>query len=54
MSKNILDIVNTDEFEFFLIWLVDVKGFEDAKFMIDIACNPHKYNKYYQEYKENK
>ena len=50
--SNIMDICNTDEFEFFLIWLVREKGYEDAIFIIDVSCNPHKYDKYYQEYKE--
>ena len=50
MSKYITDAVNTDIFEFFLIWLVREKGYEDAIFIIDVACNPHKYEEYYQEF----
>ena len=50
---NIMNIVNNDEVEFFLTWLVEQKGLEDAKLIIDVACNPQKYNDYYQEYKES-
>ena len=50
ISKYITDAVNADIFGHFLNWLVDEKGYEDAKFIIDVSCNPHKYEEYYQEF----
>ena len=43
MSKFIMDAVESDMFIFFLNWLVDHKGYEDAKFIIDVVEKPYKY-----------
>ncbi len=42
---------NSDEFRWFLEWLVDEKdGFDDAKLIIGVSFEPHKYKEYMNEY----
>ena len=42
---------NSDEFRWFLEWLVDEKdGFDDAKLIIGVSFEPHKYQEYMKEY----
>ncbi len=50
MSKYIMDAVESDMFIFFLNWLVDHKGYEDAKFIIDVVEKPYKYEDLYDEF----
>ncbi len=50
MSKYIMDAVDTDMFIFFLRWLVDTKGYDDPREIIDAVEKPYKYEKLYDEF----
>ena len=45
----IIDIVDKEEFIFFLQWLEEEWGW-DASEIIDVVQSPHKYRKKYQEW----
>ena len=49
MLSGIFNIVNTQEWEFFLKWLAEEKDF-DRYVIIEVNCYPHKYQKEYEEY----
>ena len=50
MLSGIFNIVDTDEWEWFLNWLAEEKDFNRFA-IIEANCYPHKYQKEYIEYK---
>ena len=51
MSDNLLIDPNSDEFQFFLIWLVESRDFK-AKEIIDVVYSCHKYKIQMADYKQ--
>ena len=51
MLDDLLIDPNSDEFEFFLIWLVDSRYFK-AKEIIDVVFSSHKYQIQMADYKQ--
>ena len=51
MSDNLLIDPNSDEFQFFLIWLVESRDFK-AKEIIDVVYSSHKYKIQMADYKQ--
>ena len=54
MANKEIDL-NNDDFGFFLQWYkekyAEYDDFDTAESIIDIVMSPHKYEKYYKEYK---